>query len=173
MKTEIIKISKLKHNVGQIPGVPRNPRLIKDENYQKLVQSIKDSPEMLDIREVIAYPIEDQFVVVMGNMRLTACKDLGMAEMPVKILPAETSPEKIKEYTIKDNLPFGEWDFHLLAADWNDEELTQWGLDLTGFDEEILTDERTPPEDFKEYDENINTEYECPKCGYKWSGKQN
>ena len=127
-------IKKLRHNTGQIPGVPKNPRLIKDDKYRKLVKSITDDPEMLNLRECIAYPIDDTFVVVMGNMRLTACRELGITDVPVKILPADTPPEKIRSYTVKDNVSFGEWDFDVLSDEWDTEELTEWGVDMPDLD---------------------------------------
>ena len=104
MNTQLIKVSTLKNNTGQIEGLPKNPRLLKDDKFKKLVKSIKDDPEMLELREVIAYELNNELIVIAGNMRLGACKELGIKEIPVKILPQDTSVEKLKAYTIKDNL---------------------------------------------------------------------
>ena len=129
MKTEIIKISKLKNNTGQVKGLPKNPRILKDDGFIKLKKSLQDDPEMLELREVIAYDNNGELVVICGNMRLNALKELGIKEVPTKILPFETSVEKLKAYTIKDNVPFGEHSWEDLANEWEVEDLDNWGLD--------------------------------------------
>ena len=91
---------------------------------------------MLELREVIAYDNDGDLVVICGNMRLKALKDLGVKEVPVKILPKETSIEKLKAYTIKDNVGFGEHDFEMLKSEWDVEELAEWGLDIPDFEVE-------------------------------------
>lgn len=130
METKTVKLAKLKSNTGQVAGLPKNPRFIKDEKFEKLVKSIKDDPEMLSLREVIAYDNGSELVVIAGNMRLKACKELGIKEVPCKILPNDTPLEKLKAYTIKDNVSFGEHDFDLLLADWDPGELDDWGIDM-------------------------------------------
>ena len=134
MISQIISINKLKNNTGQIMGLPKNPRLLKDDKFKKLVKSIKDDPEMLQLREVIAYNLNSELIVIAGNMRLGACKELGIKEIPVKILPQDTSVEKLKAYTIKDNLGYGEWSWDDIANEWDMEQLEGWGLDLPVFD---------------------------------------
>ena len=119
MEQKIVKISKLHPNNGQVAGLPKNPRIIKDDKFRKLVKSIKEDPEMLGIREVVAYDNHGELVVIMGNMRLKALKELGIKEVPCKILPSDTDVEKLKAYTIKDNSGFGEWDFDMLNAEWD------------------------------------------------------
>ena len=136
MQSKIIKISLLKNNSGQIQGLPKNPRLLKDDSFVKLKKSLQDDPEMLELREVIAYDNDGDLVVICGNMRLKALKDLGVKEVPVKILPKETSIEKLKAYTIKDNVGFGEHDFEMLKSEWDVEELAEWGLDIPDFEVE-------------------------------------
>jgi hypothetical protein len=130
MKTEIVKISQLKTNNGQIEGLPKNPRFLKDEKFEKLKKSLQEDPEMLELREIIAYDNNGQLVVICGNMRLRAMQDLGIKEAPTKILPTETSIEKLKAYTIKDNVGFGEHDWEILANEWDVEQLEEWGLDV-------------------------------------------
>ena len=130
MQSKSLSISKLKSNTGQIDGLPANPRVIRDEKFQKLVKSIQDDPEMLELRELIVVPSGKIFVVIAGNMRLRAMESLGYKEAPCKVLDADTPVEKLKAYTIKDNVGFGEHDWDQLANEWDAEELSDWGLDV-------------------------------------------
>jgi hypothetical protein len=118
MKSEKISINKL------IPN-PNNPRLIKDDKFKKLVQSIKDFPEMLDIRPIV---VNKDMVILGGNMRYKACKEAGVKEIPVII--TDLSDEKQKEFLIKDNTSGGEWDWDIIANEWDIEQLTECGLDV-------------------------------------------
>jgi hypothetical protein len=115
---EIKKISDVKLN-------PNNPRLIKDDKFKKLVQSIKDFPEMLSIRPIV---VNQDMIILGGNMRFRACKEAGIKEIPVIV--ADLSEEKQREFLIKDNTSGGEWDWDLLANEWDAEELAEWGLDV-------------------------------------------
>ena len=128
-----IPVALLQCNEGQIEGLPRNPRFIKDDRFKKLVKSLEDDPEMLDLRELIVYPHGKKFVVIGGNMRLRAGKELGFETMPCKILPADTPIEKLKAYVIKDNNAFGNDDFDLLANEWDTEFLEECGFDFGTF----------------------------------------
>ena len=130
MLIQSVKISDLSPNTGQVEGLPKNPRIIKDERYKKLLKSIKEDPEMLQLREVIAYRYKGLLIVIAGNMRLKACKELGFKEIPCKILPEDTPLQKLKAYTIKDNVAFGDHDFELLELDWEIEELEGWGVEM-------------------------------------------
>jgi ParB-like chromosome segregation protein Spo0J len=134
MEIKTIKLSKLKSNTGQVEGLPKNPRLIKNDKYEKLKNSIKADPEMLELREIIAYDNDGELIVICGNMRLKAMQELGFKETTVKVLPQNTSIEKLKAYTIKDNVGFGEHDFDLLANEWDEVELKEWGLDVPVFE---------------------------------------
>ena len=134
MQTQLVKVKDLKNNSGQIEGLPKNPRILKDDKFIKLKKSLQDDPEMLQLREVIAYDNNGELVVICGNMRLKALKELGIKEVPTKILPNETSVEKLKAYTIKDNVSFGDHDWEVLANEWNSEELESWGLDVPVFE---------------------------------------
>jgi DNA modification methylase len=138
MQMQLVSINKLKNNNGQIEGLPKNPRLLKDDKFKKLVKSIQDDPEMLELREVIAYDNNGELIVIAGNMRLKACQEVGIKEIPTKILPKETSVEKLKAYTIKDNVAFGEHDWDDLANNWDEQLLTEWGLDIPNFDATVL-----------------------------------
>ena len=122
IKTEKIKISKIKLN-------PNNPRLIKDDNFAKLVQSVKDFPEMLEIRPIV---VNKDFIVLGGNMRFRACIEAGLKEVPVIV--TNLSQEKQREFLIKDNVSGGDWDWNLLANEWDNNKLEGWGVKLTGFD---------------------------------------
>jgi ParB-like chromosome segregation protein Spo0J len=137
LQSELISISKLTTNNGQIEGLPKNPRLIKSEKFEKLKKSIEDNPEMLGMREVLVYPHGSKFVIIGGNMRFQACKDLGFTEVPCKVLDKETTAEQLRAITIKDNVGFGEHDWELLANEWDSVELEDWGLDVPVFASEI------------------------------------
>lgn len=129
IKKVSISLSALMSNVGQIAGLPPNPRLIKDEKFEALKKSLTDDPEMLDLRELIVYPNPDEkgtYVVIGGNMRYNAAKELGLSELPCKILPESTPVEKMRSFIIKDNIAYGEWDMDLLSEDWDTEELSDW-----------------------------------------------
>ena len=125
MATKLFKISKIKAN-------PNNPRIIKDENFNKLVQSIKDFPEMLEARPIVVNP---DMVVLGGNMRLKALKEAGVKEAPVYV--ATWDEIKQKEFIIKDNVGFGEWDWDILANEWDAEELGEWGLEVWQPEQEV------------------------------------
>ena len=109
---------------------PNNPRVIRDEKFKKLVKSIKEFPEMLEARPVVVNP---DMVVLGGNMRLKALREAGVEEAPVYI--ASWDEVKQRQFIIKDNVGFGEWDWDALANEWNEEELQDWGLDIPGFEE--------------------------------------
>lgn len=119
MKIEVVKISNVKAN-------PNNPRLIKDDKFKKLVQSIKDFPKMLELRPIV---VNDDMVVLGGNMRLKACKEVGLKEVPI-IKASELTEDQQREFIVKDNVGFGEWDWDMIANEWDIEQLTEWGLDL-------------------------------------------
>lgn len=122
----MIPISQIETNKGQIEGLPKNPRLIRDEHFKKLLQSIKDNPEMLYLRELLVYPHQGRYITIGGNMRLMAMRDLGYTEAPCKVIPEGTSIEQLKAYTIKDNAAYGEWDYDLLANEWDVDQLDDW-----------------------------------------------
>jgi len=129
METKKIPLSKLHLNTGQIKEVPKNPRFIKDERYEALKKSIKDDPEMLQLRELVAYDNNGELVVILGNMRYRAMKELGYKDAPVKVLPAETDAKKLRAYIQKDNIAFGQNDWDLLGNEWGIEELQDFGLE--------------------------------------------
>jgi ParB-like chromosome segregation protein Spo0J len=154
-----IKLSELEVNKGQIEGLPKNPRFIKDHRFKQLVKSIEDDPEMLALRELIVYPYKNKFVIICGNMRYRAMIELGYKEAPCKVLPPEVTVDKLRAYTIKDNVPYGEDDWDSLANEWDADELKEWGMDVP---------KEYNPENKEKEIENLETGNECPKCGYKW-----
>jgi len=130
METKNINIKDLTTNDGQIEGLPKNPRQIRDHRYEKLKKSIEDAPEMLQLRELLVYPHGGKFVIIGGNMRYRACKEIGYKELPCKVLDAETPVEKLRQYAIKDNENFGEYDWDVVANEWDTAELEDWGVEL-------------------------------------------
>ena len=131
MKITKVAISEVKVN-------PNNPRLIKDDKFKKLVQSVKDFPEMLDIRPIV---VNADMVVLGGNMRLKACKEAGLKEVPI-IMADKLTEDQQREFLIKDNVSGGEWDWDILANEWEVEQLEEWGLDIpVNFEVEIEAEE--------------------------------
>lgn len=134
MKTETVKITEVKNN-------PNNPRIIKDDKFTKLVNSIKEFPKMLEIRPIV---VNDDMIVLGGNMRLKACKEAGLKEVPI-IKASELTEDEQRQFIIKDNVSGGEWDWEMLANEWDSEQLEDWGLDVPNFaadvDYSILDDE--------------------------------
>jgi hypothetical protein len=125
---QIVKINEVKPN-------PKNPRLIKDEKFKKLVKSIQEFPDMLNKRPLIVFTdVDNKYVVLGGNMRLKACKEVGIKEIPV-IVADEWTEEQKAEFLIKDNVGFGEWDWDGLANEWDVEKLEDWGLGVWKNDE--------------------------------------
>jgi hypothetical protein len=119
MNIQKVKISAIKSN-------PNNPRLIKDDKFHKLVKSIKEFPQMLELRPIV---VNDEMVILGGNMRHKACIEAGLKEVTI-VKAKDLTKEQQKEFIIKDNVGFGDWDFDMLANDWNAESLEEWGMDL-------------------------------------------
>ena len=116
--------------IGKIKANPNNPRTIKDDKFFKLVQSLKDLPEMAKVRPVV---VNQDMVVLGGNMRLKAMKEAGWKEVPVEIV--DWDEDKQRQFIIKDNVGVGEWDWEMLANEWDAEQLDDWGLDIPAFDD--------------------------------------
>jgi len=129
---------------------PNNPRLIKDDKFKKLVQSIKDFPEMLNIRPIV---VNKDMIILGGNMRYRACKEAAIKEIPVIV--TDLSEDKQREFLIKDNTSGGEWDWNMIANEWDTDELEAWGLDIPVFDIEDLG---TAEEDNYEVPDTIETD---------------
>jgi ParB-like chromosome segregation protein Spo0J len=115
--------------ISEITRNPANPRIIKDERFAELVQSLKDFPEMANVRPIV---VNKDMVILGGNMRFRAMKEAKWKEVPVEVV--DWSEEKQREFIIKDNVGFGEWDWENLANEWDAEQLADWGLEVPGFD---------------------------------------
>ena len=131
--------------LSEIKPNPNNPRLIKDDKFKKLCQSIKDFPEMLELRPIV---VNKDHIILGGNMRYKAAKEIGLKEIPVTI--ADLTPEQEREFLIKDNVSGGEWDWEVLANEWDNEELEAWGLDIPSFEVENETEQKDLSGDLKE-----------------------
>jgi DNA modification methylase len=116
--------------INTVKANPNNPRIIKDDKFAKLVKSINEFPQMLNLRPIV---VNDDMVVLGGNMRLKACKEAGLKEIPI-IKASELTEQQQKEFIVKDNVGYGEWDWSDLANNWDSEQLEEWGLDIPGFD---------------------------------------
>lgn len=128
--------------LSKIKGNPNNPRICKDDKFKKLVKSISEFPKMLELRPII---VDENFIVQGGNMRLKALQELKYKEIPDEWVKqvSDLTEEQKKEFIIKDNVGFGEWDFDDLANNWDVEKLNEWGLDIPNFeiaDEKELND---------------------------------
>lgn len=143
MKSKIVNIKEVKPN-------PNNPRIIKDDKFKKLVNSILEFPKMLEIRPIV---VNDDMIVLGGNMRLKACKEAGLKEVPI-IMASDLTEDEQKQFIIKDNVSGGEWDWDMLANEWNIEELDAWGLDVPDFRKEIEAEE----DDFEVPENGIETD---------------
>lgn len=144
----MIKLSTLKPN-------PDNPRTIKDDKFQKLVASLKEFPEMMDIRPVI---VNEENIIMGGNMRYNALIEIGYSEVPDSWVKRykDLRPDQWHEFIIKDNLPYGQWDYDALANGWDDKDLEKWGLDIPGFE---------PLEEEKEDDKKAISTRLIVECG--------
>jgi ParB-like chromosome segregation protein Spo0J len=135
-----------------------NPRLIKNDKYKKLVKSIKDFPEMLEVRQIV---LNKENVILGGNMRYKAALELGIKELPVKIV--DWSRQKQDQFVIKDNASYGDWDFDSLANQFDMLDMLEWGVDLPSFDEKELKEKQVVDDPFADDNEVV-----CPKCSYSF-----
>jgi hypothetical protein len=124
-----------KVKITEVIANPNNPRLIKDDKFKKLVKSIQDFPDMLNVRPIV---VNKDMVVLGGNMRLKAIKEAGLKEINVDIV--DWNEQQQKEFIVKDNVGYGEWDWDDLANNWDAQELSEWGLDIPNFNIEGFTD---------------------------------
>ena len=139
----MIKLTTIKSN-------PNNPRVIRDEKFKKLVKSIEEFPKMMALRPMV---VNEEMVVLGGNMRLKALKELGYKEVPNDWVKSakDLTDDEIRRFIIADNVGFGEHDWEMLANEWNVEELSEWGLDIPGF--EIAEELEAEEDDFEVPDE--------------------
>lgn len=128
LKIQRIKLDKLAPNIGQIPGLPMNPRNWDDEDVERLAKSLRETPELFEARPIIAVPFDGKNVILGGNLRFEGAKRNGDADAPVVLLPADTPLEKMREIVIKDNGTFGKWDVDALLKEWDTGNLPDWGV---------------------------------------------
>ena len=176
---EKVKINKVFSN-------PVNPRTIKEAEFKKLVKSIKDFPEMLNLRPIV---VNAEGGIIGGNMRYLACKEIGLKEIPV-IRAENLTEEQIEQFIIKDNVSFGEWDWDILANDWKSKELNEWGLGVwenkhesSVFEPSMFpsqSDKEVTDEDIKKVADQIGGTFQkgterkfietmCPECGHEFN----
>lgn len=139
-----LPIKQLQLNEGQIEGLPINPREWTSRDVALLAKSLEETPELYSARPMIAIANEDKYIVLGGNMRLSAFRVLGVAEVEVYVLPSDTPLRKLKEIVIKDNGAFGAWDYDELANEWDDLPLTEWGVPVWDVEDEEEDDEEHP-----------------------------
>ena len=150
MKQKKHKMETIKVPINTIKVSPDNPRVIKGDKFLKLKKSIKEFPQMMDLRPII---VDETNTVLGGNMRLQACIELGLKKVPIIQIDNFTEHQK-KEFIIKDNSSFGEWDWDVLANEWEVQDLSDWGLDIPG----AYFDDAVEPEfDKDELDKNLDT----------------
>lgn len=149
-----LPISKLRNNSGQLKNIPANPRTISTDDYQKLIDSIKDDPEYLEHEMPHVIKHGDVYVVLNGNQRLRALKELGYKEVPVTIYPDDTPPDVIKARIIKSNHGYGKDDMDMLANEWSDMDLASFGYE-------------TPPDWGSDDEPDLEDKVECPTCHSK------
>lgn len=130
-------------DIRQVRSNPDNPRFIKGDKFEKLVKSIREFPQMLELRPIV---VNKDMIVLGGNMRLKACEEAGIDQVPI-IFADNLTEEQQKEFIIKDNSSFGEWDWDLLANEWDIDVLNDWGIDVPNFDVEEPIDETPEKED--------------------------
>lgn len=155
----MLPLSRIEPNEGQLPGLPSNPRQIQKRKFEKLKANIEHYPEMLVARSLLVYPLDDsdspQYIIIGGNMRYRAMSELGHTEAPVFIIPRAVTVERLQAYTILDNNGFGDWDWDLLANEWQEDDLNDWGVNIP---------ERSCGED--DLSESVSTEYKIEiDCG--------
>tara|TARA_R110000782_G_scaffold3278_6_gene12214 strand:- start:575 stop:1123 length:549 start_codon:yes stop_codon:yes gene_type:complete len=178
-----------KVKINEVFSNPVNPRTIKQAEFKKLVKSIKEFPEMLNLRPIV---VNSEGGIIGGNMRYLACKEIGLKEIP--IIRAENLTEaQIEQFIIKDNVSFGEWDWDILANDWKSSELNEWGLgvwenkdETTAFEPSMFpsqSDKEVTDEDIQKGVDQIGGTFQkgterkfietmCPECGHEFNVAQ-
>jgi hypothetical protein len=148
----------MKVKISAIKANSKNPRVIKDDKFKKLVKSIQEFPEMLEKRPLVCYTdVDGKYVVLGGNMRLKAAHEVGLKEIPI-VLADDWTQEQRDEFLIKDNVGFGEWNWDDLANEWDAEKLTDWGLDVW---------QSEPDVDYSDKNQEINADFENQKYIFK------
>ena len=163
MEIKRIRLTDLEQNKGQVEGLPSNPRQWGKGELANLVKSIRETPELLEARGLIVWPYAGKYVILGGNMRFSALREMNAVDAPCMVMPDDTPMEKLREIVIKDNGAFGSWDYDMLANEWDDLPLPEWGV--PAWDTENLESVSAPKEveedDFDESKDHI--EVRCKK----------
>ena len=128
MEFQRIRLTDLEQNKGQVEGLPSNPREWTRTDLDHLITSIKETPELLEARGLIVYPHEGKYIILGGNMRFSALREMNEVDAPCYVMPSDTPIEKLREIIIKDNGAFGSWDYDRLANEWDDLPLCDFGV---------------------------------------------
>jgi hypothetical protein len=128
MESKRIAIGKLTPNKGQIEGLPANPRQWTQTDIDRIARSLRETPELFEMRPCIVYPHGEKFVILGGNLRYTGAKANKDKDVPCIVMPEDTPVEKLREIVVKDNSSFGAWDYDALANEWDDLPLQDWGV---------------------------------------------
>ena len=128
MEITRLPLNKLEQNTGQLPGLPSNPRTWTQTEIDRIAKSLKETPELFEMRPVIVVKHKSKYIILAGNLRYAGAKQNGDKDVPCVIVPSDFSTDKMKEIVIKDNGSFGSWDFSALTNDWGDNSLEDWGV---------------------------------------------
>jgi hypothetical protein len=163
-------------NTGQVKGLPKNPRFIRTNRFDALKKSIQENPEFLGGREILVFKHKSTYVVIGGNMRFKACQELGIEQIPCKIIPSTYTAKQLRAFTIKDNVSFGEVDWESIANEWDLQEVKDFGVEIyadtdmdfsftdTGSDTDEYEDD-VDEDGLNEEDNSIgSTQHTCPHC---------
>lgn len=167
MEIKRIRLTDLELNRGQVEGLPSNPRQWGKGELANLVKSIRETPELLEARGLIVWPYAGKYVILGGNMRFSALREMNAVDAPCMVMPQDTPIEKLREIVIKDNGSFGSWDYDMLANEWDDLPLPEWGVPAwdTANLEEVSAPKEVAEDDFDETKDHI--EVRC-KRGDVW-----
>lgn len=158
-----IKLNLIELNTGQVSGLPKNPRFIRDFRFEKLKKSIDEFPLMTDLRELIVVPFNNKFVVLGGNMRLRAMRELSHKTAPCKVVDPNTPVEILRRIVITDNNSFGQDDSEEMANEWDADELEEWGYELPVWEDEAVLNQVDDEDDEDDEDEPEKVEW-VPDC---------
>jgi hypothetical protein len=155
MEIKRIRLTDLEQNKGHVEGLPSNPRQWGKGELDDLVKSIRETPELLEARGLIVWPYGGKYIILGGNMRFSALREMNEVDAPCYVMPEDTPMEKLREIVIKDNGSFGSWDYDMLANEWDDLPLSEWGV--PAWDTENL--EETKQSEKKDLSDEIDVSF--------------
>ena len=159
-----LPIASVVQNVGQIDGLPCNPRQWTQTDIDRIAKSLRETPELFEARPLIVYLHGGQYVILGGNLRFEGAKKNRMQDVPVHVLPEGMDTEKLKEIVIKDNGSFGEWDMDMLANEWDDLPLADWGIGVH-WDTGVLTETQGGGKEHDDLSTEVKSLYQiCIDC---------